>query len=67
MNHIQNFYKPRLSKFNCFPIMCPNCLLRMSVTISYDKENDCYNPNQIDCKICNKLIHINVFNAVKKK
>lgn len=67
MNHIETYYKLRSSKFNCFPIMCPHCLLRMSVTIAYDKENNCYNPKQIDCKICNKPININVFNAVQKK
>jgi hypothetical protein len=66
-SYLNTFYKPRLSKFNRFPIMCPNCTLRMHVDIAYDKENDCYNPKSIDCKICTKPIPINVFSAVAQK
>lgn len=62
-----NFYKPRISKFNHFSIMCPSCYLRMNVVISYDKENNCYNPKTLNCKICTKLIPIVVFNAVSKQ
>jgi len=55
-----SFFKPRLSKFNHFAIKCPNCYLRMTVVISYNKEENRYYPIDTPCRVCFVPIPITV-------
>ncbi len=63
-----NFFKPRLSKLNHFPIKCQHCYLRSTIVISYNQEENSYYPKNVSCKVCSNPITISVTPvAVRKK